>query len=69
MSPSRRSNEQFARNRGPHMQSDARGALEENSTDLEFFESVRQEAEEELRAIPNLKTDSSSDNDKTSDQH
>ena len=51
----------------PCTRSESRRVQEENSTYLEFFERIQQEAVEELRAISDLQTDSSSD-DETFDQ-
>ena len=68
MSPSRPSTTQFARSRRPDTRSESRPGKEDNSSDLEFVEQVQKEAEEELRTIPSLYTDNSSD-EETSDQH
>ena len=51
-----------------HSHNESRRAQGDNSTVLEFFKHIQQELEEELRAIPDLQTDNSS-NDETFDQH
>ena len=68
MSPSRPSTTQFARSRRPDTRSESRPGKEDNSSDLEFVEQVQKEAEEELRAIPDLQIESTSD-EEMSDQY
>ena len=63
MSSSRLNTYQLAESRRPRMRSENRRAKKGNSDSLEFAEQIRQEAEGELRALPNLTTDISLDED------
>ena len=68
MSPSGPSTNHLAGSRRLRTRSESRHAKEGNSTNLEFVEQIQQEAKEELREVPGLYTDSSSD-EELSDQH
>ena len=68
MSSSRPSTDHPARSRRPHTRSESRHAEGGNLSNFEFVKQILQEAEEELREIPDLYTDNSS-NKKSFDQH
>ena len=68
MLPNRLSIDHPARSRRPHTRSESWLVEEGNSTNLEFVEQIQLEAEEELREVLGLYTDSSSD-EELSDQH
>ena len=69
MSSSQLSTDQLAGSRRPRTRSESRRAEEGNSNHSEVPEQIQQEAEGELRALPNLITDSSLDKEQSDQRY